>query len=94
MTDMSDTTSPDAAIFALGRPSSDQPSTPAPEPLPADGGTDAADLASTIARVQAVARQTPDVRAERVAALRRRIAAGTYRVPDAVLAKALRTFQG
>ena len=32
-------------------------------------------------------RQAPEVRAERVAVLRQRIAAGTYYVPDALLAR-------
>jgi flagellar biosynthesis anti-sigma factor FlgM len=39
------------------------------------------------------ARQAPDVRPERVAALRRRIEEGTYYVPDALLAEAIMDFR-
>ena len=38
-------------------------------------------------QAQEAVRQAPDVRAERVAILRQRIAAGTYYVPDALLAR-------
>ncbi|MCC6628068.1 MAG: flagellar biosynthesis anti-sigma factor FlgM [Chloroflexi bacterium] len=39
-------------------------------------------------------RAAPDVRAARVAAVRQRIAAGAYRIPDALLAERLLTFRG
>ncbi len=38
-------------------------------------------------QAHAAVRQAPEVRAERVAILRQRIAAGTYYVPDALLAR-------
>jgi anti-sigma28 factor (negative regulator of flagellin synthesis) len=44
-------------------------------------------------RAQAAIRQTPEVRAERVAALRSRIASGAYYIPDSLLAQKLLAYR-
>jgi flagellar biosynthesis anti-sigma factor FlgM len=50
------------------------------------------DTAALATLAVAATRQAPEIRAERVAALRQRIAAGAYRIPDAVLAQKLLDF--
>jgi anti-sigma28 factor (negative regulator of flagellin synthesis) len=62
-----------------------------PTTRPADGAAGADDAALVDVAV-AAARQAPETRAERVAALRDRIAAGAYRIPDAMLAQKLLDF--
>jgi anti-sigma28 factor (negative regulator of flagellin synthesis) len=62
------------------------PVAPAP---PTATGVSSTDPDLAIARE--AMRRAPEIRAERVATLRQRIAAGTYHVPDAVLARCLLT---
>ena len=50
--------------------------------------------ARELSLAHAAARQAPEVRAERVAALREQIAAGSYHVPDALLADKLMGYKG
>ena len=50
--------------------------------------------ADVIARALMAVHATPAVRTERVSALRQRIAAGVYIIPDAVLAHKLLAFRG
>jgi anti-sigma28 factor (negative regulator of flagellin synthesis) len=62
------------------------------QPTRAADGAVGADDAALVDVVVAAACQAPEIRAERVAALRDRIAAGAYRIPDAMLAQKLLDF--
>jgi flagellar biosynthesis anti-sigma factor FlgM len=50
------------------------------------------DTATLSSLALTAARRAPEIRAERVTALRERIAAGAYRIPDALLAQKLLDF--
>jgi negative regulator of flagellin synthesis FlgM len=52
------------------------------------------DQARELALAQAAVRNSPDVRAARVAELRQRVATGDYHVPVAALARKLLEFKG
>jgi negative regulator of flagellin synthesis FlgM len=64
----------------------------AAKPVPQDQASLSA-RARELSLARQAARQAPEVRAERVAALRQRIAAGAYHVPDSLLAQKLVDFR-
>jgi negative regulator of flagellin synthesis FlgM len=58
-----------------------RPASPAPAANPAAGGADQVEI-SPLAELVAQARDLPEIRADRVAAIRAQIAAGTYETAD------------
>ena len=82
----------DTGLLRLVPPPSDAmeqlPSLPAGERPPACDPRSLLPLADAdFVQAHEAVRQAPEVRAERVAILRQRIAAGTYYVPDTLLAR-------
>ena len=79
----------------LAQTSAARPGQPATASPPAGGDRLAiSDRARELAQAQAAVRNSPDVRAARVAELRQRVASGDYHAPVAELARKLLEFQG
>ena len=80
----------DAAIPYRSSFSIQRPTTSGPESTSAPSGADqvsVSDEARALASARDVVAQVPDVRAEKVAAVKQRVEDGTYSVPASVLAR-------